>query len=91
MWIELNGIRRWVESDNDFDKIEIEMKSTQPHYDSAKEYDIIDVCKDYNLNFNRGNIVKYVVRADKKKDTLGDLLKAQDYLNREIEYLRKND
>lgn len=67
------------------------MKSTQPHYDSTKDYDIIDVCKDYNLNFNRGNIVKYIVRADNKGNALGDLLKAQDYLNREIEYLRTKD
>tara|TARA_R110000803_G_scaffold172538_1_gene235419 strand:- start:172 stop:378 length:207 start_codon:yes stop_codon:yes gene_type:complete len=64
------------------------MKSTQAHYDSTKDYDIIDVCKDYTLNFNRGNIVKYICRAGKKKDELGDLLKAQDYLSREIEFLR---
>lgn len=64
------------------------MKSTQTHYDSTKDYDIIDVCNDYSLNFNRGNIVKYVVRADKKNNELQDLLKAQDYINREIEYLR---
>lgn len=66
------------------------MKASQPHYDSAKDYDIIDVCKDYSLNFNRGNIVKYIVRADKKQNELGDLLKAQDYLQREIKHLREN-
>ncbi len=68
------------------------MKSTQIHYDSTKDYDIIDVCKDYALNFNRGNIVKYIARAGKKENELGDLLKAKDYLEREIEYLRtQND
>ncbi len=66
------------------------MKSTQTHYDSTKDYDLIDVIKDYNLNFNRGNILKYVVRAGKKKDELQDLLKAQDYINREIEFLRNS-
>jgi hypothetical protein len=65
------------------------MKATQVHYDNGKDYDIIDVCSDYSLNFNRGNILKYVVRAGKKSDELGDLLKAQDYLQRELERVRK--
>ncbi len=64
------------------------MKATQPHYDNGKDYDIIDVCNDYSLNFNRGNILKYIARAGKKKDELGDLLKAKDYLDREIKILR---
>lgn len=66
------------------------MKATQTHYETGKDYDIIDVCKDYDLNFNRGNILKYVARAGKKQDELGDLLKAKDYLEREIEYIRQN-
>ena len=64
------------------------MKANQTHYDNGKDYDIIDVCNDYSLNFNRGNILKYIARAGKKKDELGDLLKAQDYLEREIQILR---
>lgn len=67
------------------------MKSTQPHYDSTKDYDIIDVCKDYALNFNKGNIVKYITRSSRKGNELQDLLKAQDYLNREIKYIRECD
>jgi hypothetical protein len=64
------------------------MKATQTHYETGRDYDIIDVCKDYSLNFNRGNVMKYVARAGKKQDELGDLLKAKDYLEREIAYLR---
>ena len=64
------------------------MKASQPHYRNKKDYDIIDVCNDYSLNFNRGNIVKYIVRAGKKDDELLDLIKAQDYLQREIQYLK---
>jgi len=63
------------------------MKATQIHYETGKDYDIIDVCKDYALNFNRGNILKYVARAGKKQDELQDLRKALDYLQREIDYL----
>jgi hypothetical protein len=63
------------------------MRATQLHYENEQGYDIIDVCKDYALNFNRGNILKYVVRAGKKQDELQDLRKALDYLQREITYL----
>jgi len=65
------------------------MRSTQLHYENGKGYDIIDVCKDYALNFNRGNILKYVARAGKKDDELKDLRKALDYLQREVEYLEQ--
>ena len=64
------------------------MKSTQTHYDNGKNYDVIDIIRDYNVNFCRGNILKYVLRAGKKQDELGDLLKAKDYLEREIALLR---
>lgn len=63
------------------------MRATQLHYQTGKDYDIIDVCKDYSLNFNRGNILKYVARAGKKDNELQDLRKALDYLQREITYL----
>jgi len=63
------------------------MRSTQLHYQTGKDYDIIDVCKDYALNFNKGNILKYIARAGKKDNELQDLRKALDYLQREITYL----
>ena len=58
------------------------------HYATDEGFDVIDICKAYDLNFNRGNSVKYICRAGKKDDELGDLLKAQDFLEREIKYLR---
>jgi hypothetical protein len=65
------------------------MRGTQLHYENGQGYDIIDVCKDYALNFNRGNILKYVARAGKKQNELQDLRKALDYLQREIAYLEE--
>jgi hypothetical protein len=65
------------------------MRSSQIHYDNGKDYDLIDVISDYKLNFNRGNIIKYVARAGKKENELKDLRKALDYLQREIEILSK--
>lgn len=63
------------------------MRSTEIHYDNGKEYDVIDFIQDYELNFNRGNIVKYVARASRKGAELRDLRKAKDYIEREIEFL----
>lgn len=65
------------------------MKASQLHYDNGQDYDVIDICKDYELNFNRGNVIKYVVRAGKKQDELKDLRKALDYIKREITYLEQ--
>jgi len=59
------------------------------HYETDKGFDVIDVAKAYDLNFNRGNIVKYICRAGKKDNEIKDLEKALDYLNKEIQYLRK--
>ena len=65
------------------------MRATYLHYENGKGYDVIDFIKDYDLNFNRGNIIKYISRACKKEAELQDLEKAADYLRREIEYLRE--
>ena len=37
-----------------------------------------------HMNFNLGNCLKYIWRADLKYDAIEDLRKAQFYLNREI-------
>jgi hypothetical protein len=65
------------------------MRSTQIHYENGKGYDVIDFITDYGLNFNRGNVIKYIARAGKKADDLSDLRKALDYINREIETIEK--
>lgn len=61
------------------------------HYSNSKNYDVIDFVKDNDLNFNEGNVIKYVTRCRKKGTHLKDLEKAQDYLQREIEYLRNKE
>ena len=63
-------------------------KNTPLRYDSSKNYDVIDIAKDYQLNFNRGNVLKYIIRAGKKDNEIQDLEKALDYLKREINHLR---
>ena len=65
------------------------MRATQIHFENGKGYDVIDFITDYGLNFNRGNVIKYIARAGKKADELSDLRKALDYINREIETIEK--
>jgi len=62
---------------------------TPLHYDNNKSYDVIDFVKDYDLNFNEGNVIKYVARARKKDNQIKDLEKAIDYLERELTHVRK--
>jgi hypothetical protein len=64
--------------------------STPKHY-KTESIDVIDICKILELNFNRGNILKYISRAGKKENEMQDLEKALDYLNREIQYLKTNN
>lgn len=42
-----------------------------------------------HMNFNLGNAVKYIWRADEKGNQLEDLKKARWYLDREISRLTK--
>jgi len=63
----------------------VSYKDTKPnHYPQG--YDVIDFVKDNELNFNEGNVIKYVVRARKKGSHIEDLKKAKDYLEREIKH-----
>lgn len=58
------------------------------HYCFSK-YEPKDVIREWNLNFNLGNCIKYVARAGKKDDIIQDLKKARQYLDFEIEYLEQ--
>lgn len=68
-------------------------KNTDPvnhpaHY-KVGGIETIDFIEAKQLNYNLGNVVKYITRADHKGNTQEDLLKARWYLNREIAKLGK--
>lgn len=67
----------------------VDNTKTPSHYQGTTQP--IDLINAQNLNFNLGNVVKYVCRAGKKQgeDVLSDLKKAQNYINYEIERLSK--
>jgi len=72
-------------------------KRKPEHYDREEKIDVIDFAKVYDLNFNEGNVVKYVARAGAKlypektplESKIIDLEKAKDYIEREIDYLSR--
>ena len=61
------------------------------HYNQGK-YEVKDVIRDWNLNFNLGNAVKYIARAPYKHPDkiIEDYEKAKQYIDFEIEYLTQN-
>ena len=69
-----------------------EDKVNHPSHYTYGKIEVIDFIEDKELNFNLGNVVKYVARAGKKKSSgksleskaLEDLKKAKWYLDREI-------
>ena len=87
----------WTENDNckevptcmyfkakDVENIK-EMINHPQHYNQGIE--AIDYIESHKMNFNIGNVIKYVTRAKHKGTELQDLKKASWYLNREIERL----
>jgi hypothetical protein len=60
------------------------------HYTAYKDIEVIDLTE--QMNFNRGNAVKYIARAGlKSKNTeVEDLKKAAWYINREIQRLEES-
>jgi predicted 2-oxoglutarate/Fe(II)-dependent dioxygenase YbiX len=54
------------------------------HYNAGK-IEVIDAIDDWKLDFNAGNVVKYVARHQHKANPLEDLKKARWYLDRLIE------
>lgn len=71
-------------ADGKFDDI-----SQPAHYAEGRQFEPIDVIADWQLNFDLGNVVKYVSRAGRKdgEGALKALRKALVYLEHEIRTL----
>ena len=60
-----------------------DMVNSPPHY-TAGGVETIDFIEAKKLNYNLGNAVKYITRADLKGNRIEDLKKAKWYIEREI-------
>jgi len=78
-----------LEVDDPVDSVDLsgdpEAVNHPDHY-QADGYEVLDVIEDFELNFNLGNVIKYVLRAGRKDPELKkqDLEKALFYLTREV-------
>ena len=75
------------------DHASVGMVNNPKHYGGADNpYEAIKVIEAWDLDFNLGNVVKYIARAGKKDEWkyLEDLEKAAWYLNRAIENKKKD-
>ena len=66
---------------------------SHPSYYKHDSVEVIDLIDAYNLNFNLGNVIKYITRAGHKdgEDILTALNKAEWYLSHEIERIKKGE
>ena len=82
-------IDEWYGISYMFEEKEKEMVNHPLHYNQGIE--AIDYIESHKMNFNIGNVIKYITRAKHKGTELQDLKKALWYLNREIERLEKGE
>lgn len=85
----------WIDQD-EAHPCEVEAKAAAdlvnhpPHYTKHPSgIECIEITQ--HMNFNLGNAVKYIWRADLKRDAIEDLKKAAWYLDREIWLREKKD
>lgn len=74
----------------------VELHEADPAVDHPTHYnkgriEVIDIIEDHDLNFNLGNVIKYVLRAPHKGEPVQDLEKALWYLGRELTRVRRTD
>ena len=60
-----------------------DMVNHPPHY-TVNGIEVIDVIEGYGLCYLLGNVIKYVLRSNRKGNKKQDLQKAAWYLNRAI-------
>ena len=69
-------------------------KENEKNYygDKNSPYEAIKIINNLDLNFNRGNVLKYILRAGKKyaDKEIEDLQKAKNYIDYEIERLKNS-
>lgn len=98
--IKLGGVQAVVESAlamPDVPRKPKKVKSTiissdpvnHPSHYTTGGIETIDFIEAKELDYNLGNVIKYITRADKKGKKLEDLKKAQWYLNRAVSNLEK--
>lgn len=74
----------WIENERIIGLANDEEMVNHPKHYQGNGLEAIDVIEAFNLNFNLGNAVKYILRCGKKDNDLQELNKAIWYLEREL-------
>jgi hypothetical protein len=61
-----------------------------PRHYTYGSVEVIDIIEGFGLEYHKGNVVKYILRAGHKEDELLDLKKARWYLDRYIQ-IKENE
>ena len=77
----------WIE----YDVYKRKNKIEHPDHYTLGGIETWDFIEAKQLNYNLGNVVKYVTRCDHKGDPIEDLQKARQYLDREIQRRQNNE
>ena len=82
---------KWIIDEHTIQSMTIKESVNHPQHYGGEDnvYEAIRVIEAHNLNFNLGNVVKYILRAEHKGKKIEDLKKGLWYLQREIGNLEK--
>lgn len=69
---------------------ELSKDETRPQYYREGGIECREVIKAWNLNFNLGNVLKYISRCEHKGNKEQDLKKAMQYIQFELEDMEKS-
>jgi hypothetical protein len=58
------------------------------HYNTTT-IEVIEIIEEFDLGFNLGNVIKYILRAEHKGNKEKDLRKARWYIERELSKIEK--
>ncbi len=62
-----------------------------PSHYQGKKFEVIDIIEDFELGFNLGNSIKYILRSGKKGCHIEDLKKSIWYLERETSFYKEKN
>ena len=82
-------VEHWDPDTRTVDLHEVDPAVDHPQHYNMGRIEVIDIIEDADLNFNLGNVIKYVLRAPHKGEPVQDLEKALWYLGRELNRVRK--
>lgn len=87
---EREGLAEFKPNENGIVEFKLDDPVNHPSHYKAHGMECIDVIEAFELSFNLGNAIKYILRHGKKGNAKQDLEKARWYLDRELSTYSEN-